>query len=94
MANYKGIYYGDTNEKYTDPDTGAHFRFRDLCLRIVILQKNRMSLLNGTESLFPDEVNFSSEEFESQVAAESSSSSSGLSGNISDEDLDENVERE
>ena len=31
FANYKGIYFGDTNEKYIDEETGAHFRYRDLC---------------------------------------------------------------
>ena len=67
--------------------------------------------MNGSETLFPnmtEEVAFSSEEEESQVAAEKqaeaddtvdkvlpremSASSSGLSGNISNEELDENLE--
>ena len=113
LTNYKGIYYGDTNEKYIDPDTGAHFRYRDLCGRMAILEKNRGNLMNGTETLFPDiteEIDMSSEEEESMVAAEQESdadvdasenqvlpremskSSSGLSGNISCGDLDENLE--
>ena len=24
--NYKGIYYEDNTQKYTDPSTGAHFK--------------------------------------------------------------------
>jgi hypothetical protein len=78
LANYKGIYYGDTNEKYMDPQTGAHFRFKDLSGRINLLQKNRINLLNGIESLFPDiteDMNFSSEEEESIVAAEAKNDS-------------------
>lgn len=31
MGNYKGIYYGDTSEKYIDKETGCHFRYTDLC---------------------------------------------------------------
>lgn len=35
LINYKGIYYNDDQgQKYTDPDTGAHFEFRDMCRRI------------------------------------------------------------
>ena len=34
MVNFKGIYYGEDNEKYTDEKTGAHFRYKDLCRRI------------------------------------------------------------
>lgn len=112
LVNYKGIYYGDINEKYTDPETGAHFRFKDLSVRIGMLSKNRVNLMNGAETLFPnitEDVDFSSEEEESLVAAEAkvdsdadvmaseneqkpdflSASSSGCSGNISEEELDE-----
>ena len=32
--NYKGIYFGDEVEKYTDPKTGSHFRFEDLWRRM------------------------------------------------------------
>ena len=32
--NYKGIYFGDDNQKYTDPETGAHFDFGDMCRRL------------------------------------------------------------
>jgi hypothetical protein len=30
LNNYKGIYYDDDNEKYTCPETGAHFRFEEM----------------------------------------------------------------
>ena len=41
LINYKGIYYNDdAGQKYTDPETGAHFEFRDMCKRLSrILQK-------------------------------------------------------
>jgi hypothetical protein len=33
--NYKGIYHGDkNNEKYTCPETGAHFKHSDICMRL------------------------------------------------------------
>jgi hypothetical protein len=79
-----------------------------------MLERNRVNLMNGTDTLFPDiteDLAFSSEEYESMVAAEQESnadvdalehqpalkreiseSSSGLSGNISLEELDENLE--
>ena len=34
LKNFKGIYYGDETQKYTDPKTGAHFEYFDLCRRI------------------------------------------------------------
>lgn len=30
LVNFKGIYYGDDNQKFTDEETGAHFRFQDM----------------------------------------------------------------
>ena len=41
MQNYKGIYYGDQTEKYMDPATGCHFRYTDLCERLLKLKKQR-----------------------------------------------------
>ena len=34
LNNYKGIYFEDDNEKYQCPETGAHFKFEDLCRRM------------------------------------------------------------
>ena len=34
LNNYKGIYFDDDNEKYQCPETGAHFKFEDLCARM------------------------------------------------------------
>jgi hypothetical protein len=35
LINYKGIYMEEgSGDKYTCPITGAHFEFRDMCLRI------------------------------------------------------------
>ena len=31
LNNYKGIYFGDDNEKFQDDKTGAHFRHLDIC---------------------------------------------------------------
>jgi len=36
LINYKGIYFNDDpGQKYTDPDNGAHFEFKDMCRRMV-----------------------------------------------------------
>ena len=35
LMNYKGIYFNDDpNSKFTCPETGAHFQFRDMCQRL------------------------------------------------------------
>lgn len=35
LMNYKGIYFNDDpNSKFTDPETGAHFEFKDMCTRL------------------------------------------------------------
>ena len=35
LMNYKGIYFNDDpNSKFTDPETGAHFAFKDMCARL------------------------------------------------------------
>lgn len=43
--NYKGIYFNDDpNSKYTCPETGAHFKFTDMCSRLnQILKKRRFN---------------------------------------------------
>ena len=41
-GNFKGIYINDDpNNKFTDPETGAHFEYFDFCKRLVKLQKLR-----------------------------------------------------
>ena len=42
--NFKGIYFGDKTEKFTDPATGAHFEFTDLCQRLIALKKFRKQI--------------------------------------------------
>ena len=42
--NFKGIYYGEKTEKYQDPETGCHFRYEDLCQRMVKLREKRKVL--------------------------------------------------
>ena len=39
--DFKGIYYGDKTEKYQDPVTGCHFRYSDLCERLIRLKQQR-----------------------------------------------------
>ena len=41
--NYKGIFYGTEEEKYTDPVTGAHFEFGDIWNRLDAVIKDRNS---------------------------------------------------
>jgi hypothetical protein len=44
-GNFKGIYINDDpNNKYTDPETGAHFEYFDFCKRLVKLQKLRKQI--------------------------------------------------
>ena len=35
LINYKGIYFDDdSGQKYTDPETGAHFEYLDMYRRL------------------------------------------------------------
>jgi hypothetical protein len=40
--NFKGIYFGDENQKFICPHTGAHFEFRDFCVRLIALREKRV----------------------------------------------------
>ena len=43
--NYKGIYFNDdANSKFTDPETGAHFAFKDMCARLNYVLKWRRQM--------------------------------------------------
>ena len=43
--NYKGIYFNDDpNSKFTCPETGAHFQFRDMCQRLQQVLKWRKAM--------------------------------------------------
>jgi hypothetical protein len=48
LENYKAIHPGETEDngglKYSDPDTGAHFEFEDICERLQGVQKLRKKL--------------------------------------------------
>ena len=45
FENFKGIYINDDpNTKYTDPKTGCHFKYNDLCNRLVKLKALRKKL--------------------------------------------------
>ena len=45
LMNYKGIYFNDDpNSKYTDPETGAHFAFKDMCARLNYVLKWRRQI--------------------------------------------------
>ena len=39
--NFKGIYADAPKEKYIDPVTGAHFKYRDLYQRISVMLERR-----------------------------------------------------
>ena len=41
LNNYKGIYFEDDNEKFQCPETGAHFKFEDLCGRMERIRLKR-----------------------------------------------------
>ena len=39
LGNYKGIYFGEKDEKFIDPKTGAHFEYYDFCKRLSKLKE-------------------------------------------------------
>ena len=41
FKNYHGIYFGDENKKYEDPETGAHFEFSNICKRLCKIKEER-----------------------------------------------------
>jgi hypothetical protein len=41
LVNFKGIYYGDDNQKFTDEATGAHFRFEDMVQALFVAKDQR-----------------------------------------------------
>ena len=41
FENFKGIHFGDKTEKYQDPESGCHFKYRDLCQRLVKMKAHR-----------------------------------------------------
>lgn len=41
LVNYKGIYFGDDSEKFHDDETGAHFKYLDICERLVRAARQR-----------------------------------------------------
>ncbi len=51
LNNYKGIFFEDEpGLKYVDEVTGAHFEYRDVCLRLKRLQRCQMEEGNTLES--------------------------------------------
>ena len=44
LINYKGVYFGDDNEKFHDEETGAHFHFGDICKRLVVASEERRQI--------------------------------------------------
>lgn len=38
LHNYKGMFYGDADQKYEDPITGAHFEYHDMYHKLLQLQ--------------------------------------------------------
>jgi len=42
LANYKGEFFGEPDNKYQDPVTGAHFKYEDMYLRLYVLQQEQM----------------------------------------------------
>ncbi|CAI2363244.1 unnamed protein product [Moneuplotes crassus] len=60
--NYKGIYAGDEpGQKFTDPITGAHFEFDDMCSRLERVEADRNSLdarVSNQHKLLDDDEEF------------------------------------
>ena len=59
LENYKGIYFDDKTEKYQDPVTGCHFKYFDLCQRLIKLKATRkiidkrLGLISSSKVLSP-----------------------------------------
>lgn len=59
LVNFKGIYFGDENEKFQDPLTGAHFQYDDICMRLLKAKKERSKAemkLNITQNSERDKI--------------------------------------
>ena len=41
LNNYKGLYFTETYEKYTDPVSGCHFQYDDLYYRLELVHAER-----------------------------------------------------
>jgi hypothetical protein len=41
LINYKGLYFNDDGDKYTDPENGAHFHFQAMQKRLLVAAKQR-----------------------------------------------------
>lgn len=51
IINYKGVYQAEEHhEKYSCPLTGAHFQFKDLCLRLTKIELWRKAYLQAIRS--------------------------------------------
>ena len=90
MTNYKGIYFGDDNEKFHDEDTGAHFQYKDLYQRMLVAAEQRKIIDKQLKINFHESPSHNESPNESPPGLSSGKNeSSGRSGNISDRDLDE-----
>ena len=41
LLNFKGIFFENEHQKYTCPETGAHFEPNDLCRRLLVIKAKR-----------------------------------------------------
>ena len=91
MNNYKGIYFEDDNEKFQCPETGAHFKYDDLCRRMERIRIKRgepkIEFDENGNRFYPDmrRLNSGSKESRGPIREQ-------LSENFTNEDLDEHNE--
>lgn len=65
MVNYKGVYFGDDNDKFQEEGTGAHFRYIDICKRMEVAKDQRrlidikLNVRSGSQTPTSSQDNFS-----------------------------------
>ena len=65
LNNYKGMYFGDQNQKYQDKETGAHFEYNDMCRRLKgVLDKQNVQVktVDGRNKVIPSNKSFQQKE--------------------------------
>jgi len=58
LNNYKGEYYDNQREKYQDPVTGAHFRYREVYNKLKAIQQKQTHVCseNNLQALKPNRL--------------------------------------
>ena len=55
MVNFKGIYYDDNEQKFTDEETGAHFRFEEMYQALLVAKEARKIIDKRLKVVYPED---------------------------------------